>query len=123
MLVARTPQEAYRRVDFDARVSASAPSELVHLCIEHLIGALGTALHAAAGGDNELKSRSITRALTSVTALQLGVSGEEGIAAALRHVYEAARRTILDSATAFDSARIIELRTDFIDIGKALRAS
>lgn len=122
MLAARTPQEAYRRVDFDARVSASAPSDLVHLCIEHLIGALGTALHAADGGDNELKSRSITRALTSVTALQLGVSGEEGIAAALRHIYEAARRTILDSATAFDSRRIITLRADFVDIGKALKA-
>jgi len=121
MLVARTPQEAYRRVDFDARVSGSAPSELVHLCIEHLIGALGTALHAAANGDNELKSRSITRALTSVTALQLGVSGEEGIAAALRQVYEAARRTILDSATAFDSSRMVALRTDFVDIGKALK--
>jgi len=123
MMMARTPQEAYRRVDFDARVSASAPSELVHLCIEHLIGALGTALHAAASGDNELKSRSITRALTSVTALQLGVSGEEGIAAALRHVYEAARRAILDSAISFDDARIIALRTDFVDIGKALRAT
>jgi flagellar protein FliS len=123
MMIARTPQEAYRRVDFDARVSASGPSDLVHLCIEHLIGALGTALHAATGGDNELKSRSITRALTSVTALQLGVSGEEGIAAALRQVYEAARRTILDSATAFDSRKINTLRSDFIDIGKALRGA
>lgn len=123
MLAARTPQEAYRRVDFDARVSASAPSDLVHLCIEHLIGALGTALHAADQGDNELKSRSITRALTSVTALQLGVSGEEGIAAALRQVYEAARRTILDNATGFDSRQMGRLRNDFIEIGQALRAA
>ena len=121
MLAARTPQEAYRRVDFDARVSGSKPADLVHLCIEHLIGAIGTALHAAARGDNELKSRSINRALTSVTALQLGVSGEEGVSAALRHVYEAARRTILDSATHFDSARMDALRSDFVDIGKALR--
>lgn len=123
MLTARSPQEAYRRVDFDARVSASNPSDLVHLCIEHLIGALGTALHAATYGDNELKSRSITRALTSVTALQLGVVGEDGMAAALRHVYEAARRTILDSATAFDSRRMDTLRTDFVDIGKALKGA
>lgn len=121
MLAARTPQEAYRQVDFDARVSGSQPADLVHLCIEHLIGALGTALHAAEMGDNGLKSRSITRALTAVTALQLGVSGEEGIAAALRHVYEAARRAILDSATDFDSVKIAALRTDFVDIGQALR--
>lgn len=121
MLALRSPQEAYRRVDFDARVNGSGPSELVHICIEHLIGALGTAMHAAANGDNGLKSRSLTRALTSVTALQLGVSGEDGVAAALRHMYEGARRTVLDSAVAFDSARIEALRGDFIDIGRALR--
>lgn len=123
MLAARTPQEAYRRVDFDARVSASNPADLVHLCIEHLIGAVGTALHAVEHGDNELKSRSITRALTSVTALQLGVSGEEGVSAALRHMYEAARRTILDSAVVFDSPRMEALRADFVEIGKALRGA
>lgn len=121
MLTARTPQEAYRRVDFDARVSGSNPADLVHLCIEHLIGALGTAQHAAAVGDNSLKSRSMTGALTAITALQLGVTGEEGIAAALRQVYEAARRTVLESATRFDSARIGALRADFVEIGAALK--
>jgi len=121
MLARRTPQEAYRRVDFDARVSGSDPSALVHLCIEHLVGALGTALHAQANGDNGLKSRSITAALTAVTALQLGVSGDEGIAAALRHMYEAARRTILDNATVFNSRNIETLRNDFIEIGAALK--
>lgn len=123
MLAMRSPQEAYRKVDFDARVAASRPADLVHLCIEHLIGALGTALHSAEAGDNQLKSRSLTRALTAVTALQLGVSGEDGVAAALRHMYEAARRTILDCATDFDSARIAVLRADFVDIGRALRGS
>jgi len=123
MLTRRTPQEAYRRVEFDARVSGSDPSALVHLCIEHLVGALGTALHADRNGDNSLKSRSITAALTSVTALQLGVSGEAGIASALRHMYEAARRTILDSATVFDSRRVETLRNDFVEIGAALKGN
>lgn len=123
MILARTPQEAYRRIDFDARVSASTPSDLVHLCIEHLVGAVGTALHAADRADNELKSRSITRALSSVTALQLGVTGEEGVSAALRQMYDAARRTILDSAIVFDPPRMATLRADFMEIGKALRNS
>ena len=121
MLACRSPHEAYRRVDFDARVAASDSSQLVHLCIEHLIGALGTALHAASSGDNGLKSSSLTRALTAVTALQLGVSGSDGVADALRHVYEAARRSILDSATQFDPDRIATLRSDFVEIGTALR--
>jgi len=123
MLQKRSPHEAYRRVDFDARVSGAAPAELVHLCYEHLVGALGTALFAADKGDNALKSRSLTHALTAVTALQLGVTGETGVASALRQVYEAARRTILDSAIRFDSIRIEALRQDFIEIGGALRAA
>lgn len=123
MLATRSPQEAYRRVDFDARVSGSGPSELVHICIEHLVAAVGTALHAAETHDNGLKSRSLTRALSAVTALQLGVAGEDGMAAALRQVYEAARRTILDSAIRFDPARLIALRKDFTEIGGALRGS
>lgn len=123
MLAMRSPQEAYRRVEFDARVAASRPADLVHLCIEHLIGALGTAIHAAEAGDNQLKSRSLTRALTAITALQLGVSGEEGVASALRHMYEAARRTVLDCATDFDSRRVAVLRADFVEIGAALRGN
>ncbi|GAM03421.1 MULTISPECIES: flagellar protein FliS [Novosphingobium] len=121
MLGRVTPHEAYRRVDFDARVNGADRTELVHLCYEHLISALGTALHADAIGDGELKSRSITRALTAVTALQMGVSGDSGIASALNQLYAAARRTILDSATAFARDRIDALRTDFLEIGQAMQ--
>jgi flagellar protein FliS len=123
MLAQRSPHEAYRRVDFDARVTGAGPAELVHLCYEQLVGALGTAIHADAIGDNSLKSRSLTRALTAVTALQLGTAQGEGVAAALRQVYEAARRAILESATAFDSKRVEALRQDFLEIGDALRAA
>ncbi|SFF76265.1 flagellar protein FliS [Novosphingobium sp. CF614] len=122
MLVQQSPHEAYRRVDFDARVNGAKPAELVHLCYEHLVSALGTAIHANRNGDNGLKSRSMTRALTAVTALQMGVSSEHGVATALNQLYEGARRTILDSALAFDSQRIETLRDDFAEIGRALLA-
>ncbi len=121
MLGRITPYEAYRRVDFDARVNGADRTELVHLCFEHLVGALGTALHAHAIGDGELRSRSMTRALTAVTALQMGVSGDTGIASALNQVYAAARRTILDSATTFAPDQIATLRTDFLEIGQAMQ--
>ena len=121
MLAHRSPHEAYRRVDFDARVSGASPAELVHLCYEHLVGALGTAVHAHGIGDNSLKSRSMTRALSAVTALQLGVSGESDVASALKHLYESARRTILDSALEFEPDRIETLRADFLEIARALQ--
>lgn len=122
MLATLSPHEAYRRVDFDARVQGANPAELVHLCYEHLIGALGTAIHAGATGDNTLKSRSLTRALTAITALQMGVSGDTGMADALRQLYEGARREILDAAIRFDPAKIEVVRRDFEEIGRALRA-
>jgi flagellar protein FliS len=123
MLVQTSPHEAYRRVDFDARVSGAGPAELVHLCFEHLVSALGTAIHAEGNGDNGLKSRSMTRALTAITALQMGVSGDQGVSAALKQLYESARRSILDCALQFDTRRIALLRDDFAEIGKALRGN
>lgn len=122
MLRPTSPQEAYRRVDFDARVAGAGPAELVHLCYEHLVSALGTAVHADLNGDNCLKSRSMTRALTAITALQMGVAGNNEMAVALGQLYEGARRTLLDSALSFDAPAISALRGDFAEIGQALRA-
>ncbi|HKR90789.1 flagellar protein FliS [Novosphingobium sp.] len=121
MLLQQSPGEAYRRVDFDARVTGARPAELVHVCYEHLIGALGTAMHAHEKGDNELKSRSMTRALTAITALQMGVSSEHAVGSALNQLYAAARRTILDNALTFDAGQITTIRNDFTEIGQALR--
>lgn len=123
MLQMRSPHEAYRRVDFDARVAGANPGQLVSLCYEQLIGALGSAVFAHDRGDNLLKSQSLTRALSAITALQLGVSGESSVAQALRQLYEAARRSVLDSALTFDAATIGTVRQDFIDISRALNAA
>ena len=123
MLSMRSPHEAYRRVDFDARVVGADPGQLVTLCYEQLIGALGSAIFAHERGDNLLKSQSLTRALSAITALQLGVSGESGVAQALRQLYEAARRSVLDSALTFDGAALGTVRQDFIDISRALTAA
>lgn len=123
MLGRITPHEAYRRVEFDARVNGADGSELVHVCLEQLVGALGTAVHANSIGDAGLRSRSMTRALTAITALQMGVSGDTGIASALNQVYGAARQAILDCSTRFEVNRIEELRTDFLDIAKAMQGA
>jgi flagellar protein FliS len=123
MLATRSPHEAYRRVDFDARVAGADPGQLVTLCYEQLISALGTAVYANGLGDNLLKSQSLTRALSAITALQLGVSGESGVASALRQLYEAARRSILDSALTFDEKALGIIRQDFIDISRAMQSA
>lgn len=105
MLMMRSPHEAYRKVDFDARVAGATPQQLVALCYEQLITALGSAQFAHETGDNRLKSQSLTRALSALTALQLGVSPDAAVGPALIQLYDAARRSVLDSVLAFDPWR------------------
>jgi flagellin-specific chaperone FliS len=123
MLAQRNPQTAYRRVEFDARVTTADPRQLVELCYEQLISALGTALFAQARRDNCMKSEALTRAVSALTALQLGVSGEGSMTDALNHIYIAARRSVLDSVLQFDAATIGTIRQDFVEIAQALGAS
>ena len=123
LLARNNPQDAYRRVDFDARVTGCDPMELVGLCYEHLIAALGSALFAHERGDNLTKSRAITRAMSAVTALQLGVNGTEGVAGALRQFYQAARQAMLDSVLDFNPAQVARVRDDFVEIASAMTVS
>lgn len=120
MLALRSPHEAYRRVDFDARVAGADQRELAALCFETLNASIGTAIGAAARGDNTLKSRSLTRGLSAVLALRMGVAGDTPVADALRTFYDGARRTLLDAAISFDAERLSALRADVADVASAL---
>ncbi|MFM5948763.1 MAG: flagellar export chaperone FliS [Novosphingobium sp.] len=123
MHVLRSPQEAYRRVDFDARVAGADPVQLVLVCYEQLASALGTAIHAQARGDNAAKSASLTRALSALTALQMGLDQDQPIAGALSALFEGARKTVLDSVLQFDADALTALRRDISEIADAFRAN
>jgi flagellar biosynthetic protein FliS len=120
MMMQRSPTDAYRRVDFDARVSSARPAELVALCYERLIEALGAAIFAHERADRARKSEALTRALSAVMALRLGISGNEGIAAVLHQLYDGAAQTILDSVITLDPAALGRLRADMREIAAAL---
>ena len=102
MLALRNPNEAYRRVDFDARIEGASPAQLVALCFE------------------QAKSKAMTKALAAITALQLGVSGKRDVADSLRQFYGAARRTLLDCALNFDAGTIAAMSRDLRDIAGAM---
>jgi flagellar protein FliS len=121
MLYQSNPREAYRRIDLDARVAGADPRQLVQLCYEQLIDALSLALHGNAIADNGLKSRALTRALSALTALRLGIDSSAPVAGPLGQFLDAGRRAILANVTQFDSASITRLRQDFTDIAQAMR--
>jgi flagellar biosynthetic protein FliS len=121
MYALTTPQEAYRRVDFDARISGADPRQLVIVCYEQLASALGAAALSAQRGDNARKSQALTRALAALTALQMGLDPGQTITAALATFLESARKTVLDSVVTFDGTAIERLGEDVRDLLEAFR--
>jgi flagellar protein FliS len=120
MLARRDPYEAYQNVEFDARVRGANSFELVHVCYDRLIHSLSTALLAHERGDAALKSRSLTRAVTALVALQLGVDSGKAMSAPLIAFYNAARKSILACSVAFDPDQIAQIRNDFVDVRDVL---
>ncbi len=120
MLLNRDPSEAYRRVDFDARVQGADSRQLVDLCLEQVAGSLGRAVHAAGRGDNGAKSAALTRAVAALTALQKGVDPDAPTGGALLQLYQAARTSILDNVLNFQPQTLLTIRQDFIEIRQAM---
>ena len=120
MLAQRDPYDAYQRVEFDARVKGASSSELVQICYDQLTLALSMALLANERGDAGLKSRSLTRALTALMALQLGVDQSHEMAAPLIEFYGAARKSLLASSLEFDADCLRRMRDDFKEVRDAL---
>ena len=119
MLAQRDPNVVYRKIDFDARVSAADPRELVNVCFEQLVSALGGALIADDRGNPAGRIKALTRATSALTALQMGVSGDNPVAGALIQMYSSARRAVMDSVMHFDAATIARMRADFMEIGES----
>lgn len=121
MLALTDPREAYRRSAFDARVQGGDPAALVGLCLEQAVQGLGSALFAQERADWPLRSKALTRTLTAITALEMGVDREAPLAQALLQVYGAARHAVLASVTRFDADMLMSVRNDFLEIEAALR--
>lgn len=121
MLARTDPYDAYQRVEFDARVKGATPAELVQICYDQLILALSTAMLAEERQDVGLKSRSLTRAVTALMALELGIDREHELAGVLSEFYGAARKTILGCSIEFDRAGLSEIRDDFIELRGAFQ--
>jgi flagellar protein FliS len=122
MLALTDPHEAYRRSALDARVQGGDTAALVTLCLEHAITALGLALFAEARSDAAQRAKALTRALTAITALEMGVDRNAPLAQALLQVYGAARKAVLDSVIRFDSTVLAATRQDLSEIQSALLA-
>ena len=120
MLALTDPHEAYRVSEFDARLNGARPADLVTFCLGQVIQGIGSALSAHDLGSQWGRSKALTRALTALTALEMGVDREAPLADALLQVYGSARRALLDCALDFRPPILETIRADFRDILGAL---
>lgn len=120
MLALTNPREAYGRTNFEARILSGDTSTLVHLCFEQVTSNLGTAILCADRTAAQTRNKALTRTLTALIALELGIDANAPLAPALRQLYQAARRAVLDSVSRFDADRLRAIRADFLEIDAAM---
>ncbi|WP_454598490.1 flagellar protein FliS [Qipengyuania sp. SM2507] len=123
MLARSQPADAYREANFDARLMGGSRDDLVIFCIEDLIANLGALEIAEARGDRAARSKAITRCVTALTALELGIDRDAAMAANLLQFYGAAKVSLLDSVRETDLANIAAMKQDFREIATAMQAT
>ncbi|MFW2349030.1 flagellar protein FliS [Qipengyuania sp.] len=123
MLARARPGEAYRESNFDVRLKASGRDDLVLICLDDLIENLGVLQITESRGDRASRSRTLTRCVTALTALEMGIDREAELATSLMQFYGAAKGLLLDSIRAIDLQKITQLRGDLREIAAAFRAA
>lgn len=123
MLAFTDPREAYRRSEIEARIQGVGdPGELVRICIDQVVGGLGLALITHKRPDPAARSKALSRALSALIALEMGVDQSAPLAPALMQLYGAAKKAILDSVVTFDEETLGYVRSDFVEIGRSLKS-
>lgn len=123
MLAQARPGDAYRESNFDVRLMASTRDDLVLICLDDLIENLGVLEIAETRGDRAARSRTLTRCVTALTALEMGIDREAELASSLMQFYGAAKGLLLDSIRIVDLRQIGDLRSDLREIAAAFRAA
>lgn len=123
MLARKLPAEAYREANFDARLMGGTRDDLVIFCIEDLIANIGALEIAEERSDRSARSKALTRCVTALTALELGIDRDAALATSLLQFYGAAKSSLLDSVRETDLGSLRTLKQDFRDIGAAMKAA
>lgn len=123
MLTASDPGLAYRRSSFEARLLAASPQDMVIMCLDDLLANIVRFEQADLRDDRETRSRALTRCITSLTALELGVDRAAPVASALLQFYAAAKSAMLGMVVEVEVSVLRTVKRDFEDIRSSFRAA
>ncbi len=119
MQMLANPAEAYRRVEIDAFIVGGQGAQLTRLCFAEAIGALNRSLYFDGKNEPEARGKCITKAISSVQALRMGIDRKHPIANALLTVYGNAIGRLASNMGSFEPDDIVALRHDLLEIEQA----
>lgn len=123
MLAANNPGLAYRRSSFEARLFAATPGDMVLICLEDFLVSLVRFEQADLREDREGRSRALTRCITSLTALEMGVDRNAPLGQSLLEIYSAAKSALLSMMVTAEIGAIRRIKTDFSEIRDSFRSA
>ncbi|MEM6858464.1 MAG: hypothetical protein AAF559_11385 [Pseudomonadota bacterium] len=115
-----SPAAAYRRVDIDARIEASASEDLTRICLEEAVAALGQALIALERAPASVPREGLARAHGIAVYLARSVAPENPMLGALVQFYGGLADAIGRNLVEARYAEIAQIRDDFFDVLNAL---
>lgn len=115
-MLSQNPAAAYRRVDLDARIEASASADLTRICLEEVIAALGQALVALERSPDRPPSDPLSRAHGIALWLAQSVADDNPLRDQLRQFYGGLAALLRRNLTGARIAEITRARDDFADV-------
>lgn len=119
----RCPAKAYRRVDLEARIEASAGQGLTLICLEETIAALGQALLALERNPDEVPREPLVRAHGITVSLARGVSPDNPLYGPMTQFYGGLAATLANNIVRASVDELVQARADFLDLFEAAKAA
>jgi hypothetical protein len=116
------PAAAYRRVDLDARIEASATGDLTRICLEELVSALGQALLGLERQPGLSPHEALTRAHGIALWLARNVAADNPLREQLVQFYGGLAALIRRNLTNANYDDLARARQDFADLLEAAKA-
>lgn len=115
-----SPDEAYRKVDLDARIEGSDGEGLAKICLEAVVQSLDRACIAHRRGRSAARNAALARANAVILGMERALDPSNSLSVAMREFYGAASVMIGRAIGNFEERAIGGLRDDFDEILSAL---